>query len=462
MCGIVGGIGRPIQRAIDSLKHRGPDACGSVQRGKFWLGHTRLAILDLDSRSNQPYLQGNIALTYNGELWNYKALRQELSANHGHTFSTTGDTEVVAVALELWGTGALVRFEGMFALAWTDGDRLWLARDRFGETPLHYSSHGVAFASELRGLQAMGARGRFDWVLPGHVLTFSASGLDYRRCWYSLPERPANSTLEESVPRLRDEISRGVEERSISDVPVCALLSGGIDSTAVLYHLRQHRSEVVAYTAVHNPKSSDLKCARLAAKYFDIELREIQVPAPTASDLAGVVRRIEQPHKAQVEIGWACLHLAQRMRADGFRVTYSGEGSDELWASYRFISYHMIKRHGWFACRRDLFVGQHRKNFSRCNKVFMAHGIECRLPFLHTSLVEFALSLPQSSVVCGKNPKAVLCEAYRGLVPTRIVDRSKLAFQDGAGLKGAAAQVVSDPRRFYSFEFARAYRGQKP
>ena len=123
-----------------------------------------------------------------------------------------------------------------------------------------------------------------------------------------------------------------------------------------------------------------------------IELREVMIPLPSSADLSTVIRCIEMDCKAQVEIGWPCLRLAQAMRADGFKVTYSGEGSDELWASYGF-AYHALKTQDWHAYRKDLFLSQARKNFARCNKVFMAHCVECRLPFLNTALVEYALSL---------------------------------------------------------------------
>jgi asparagine synthase (glutamine-hydrolysing) len=191
---------------------------------------------------------------------------------------------------------------------------------------------------------------------------------------------------------------------------------------------------------------------------------EVPVPLPTRRDLADVVRRIEMPYKAQVEIGWPCLHLAREMQASGFKVSFSGEGSDELWASYGF-SYHVLSRtfsgrkvfggpaaewneeqeRTWCEYRRGLFTAQHAKNFARCNKVFMAHGVECRLPFLHTELVEFALSVPVDVTVvrnAGRGPskqKAVMYEAWDGLVPDEIVRRHKVAFQDGLGLKDAIA-----------------------
>lgn len=145
--------------------------------------------------------------------------------------------------------------------------------------------------------------------------------------------------------------------------------------------------------------------------------------------------------------------LVAVMREDGFRVTFSGEGSDELWASYGF-AYHALQKQDWHSYRRDLFLSQSYKNFIRCNKIFMAHSIECRLPFLHYPLVEFALSLPRAIVQNGRSkPKAIIQDAFRGLLPAPIVDRPKVAFQDGMGLKRAIETVLPSPERFYHAEY---------
>jgi asparagine synthase (glutamine-hydrolysing) len=188
----------------------------------------------------------------------------------------------------------------------------------------------------------------------------------------------------------------------------------------------------------------------------------VPVPAPSADDLASVVRTIEMPSKAQVEIGWPCLVLAEAMRADGFKVTYSGEGSDELWASYGFC-YHALQRRDWHQYRKALFGSQARKNFPRANNVFMRCSVECRLPFLHTPLVELALSLPEHVVREGRSrPKAVLQDAVADLLPTGVVRRPKLAFQDGLGLKTAIAQTIASPERFYHAEHHRVFEREQP
>lgn len=500
MCGVCAVVGRNaalIGAGVEALEHRGPDDQASVRlQEDVALGHTRLSILDLDERSRCPMTRYNVTLVYNGECWNYLDLRAEI-ALAGHEFSTTGDTEVVAAALALWGVGALERFEGMFALAWWDAssESLYAARDRFGEIPLHIApmADGWALSSEIKALPALGARhDQAEWVGPGEWIRLTRNrkfpvlhgGWNIEReTWYAAPAEPIQITAEQAGPAMRSLLERACGERSISDVPVCTLLSGGIDSTAVAYHLRNHVGSLTAYTAVYNPKSQDARMAREAAKALGIELREVVVPLPGRDDLAEIVRRIEMPYKAQVEIAWPCWHLAQQIAEDGFKVVFSGEGSDELWASYGF-TYHVLTRifgdrafgtghiyepgreREWCEYRRDTFTAQHRKNFARCNKVFMAHGIECRLPFLHTPLVEFALSVPVDACVerkPGKGPskqKAVMYEAYDGLVPEQIVRRHKVAFQEGMKIKEPIEAMFGSAvgaKMFYNGVFKEAY-----
>jgi asparagine synthase (glutamine-hydrolysing) len=460
MCGIVGSIGGAIEAGIKALAHRGPDAQGMVRLGDIRLGHTRLAILDPDPRSNQPFCYRDVHLVFNGEIWNFREIRTELQAR-GHRFQTSGDTEVVAAALAAWGTEALPRLNGMFALAWAiDGDRLYLARDRFGEVPLHLAKQRpFFFASELKALLALGTDPRsFADVPPGHWVEISERGMS-QGCYYDAPLHLCPDDREAASQKVYDLLRCGAEERAVADVPVCTLLSGGIDSAAVAFFLSRAVPSLVAYTAALDPKAHDLRCARLVAEALGIELRVVPIRPPSAEDLGRVVRYIEMPHKAQVEIGWACLQLAERMRADGFKVTFSGEGSDELWASYGF-AYHGLQKQDWHRYRKALFLSQARKNFVRCNKVFLAYGVECRLPFLHAPLVEYALSLTQRAVQNGRSqPKAVLQVAFQGKLPDPITRRPKVAFQDGLGLKAAIAARLADPQRFYAAEFANFLRG---
>jgi asparagine synthase (glutamine-hydrolysing) len=416
--------------------------------------HTRLAIIDCHPRSNQPFTYGQTTISYNGELWNFREVRA-LLAQEGCSFQTNGDTEVMAAALDRWGAAALPRFDGMFAVAWTkDGQEVSLARDRYGEIPLHWAPG--AFASERKALLGMGIAGHLiQDVPPGGLLTLCPSGARITT-WYALPAREQRIDRLTAADRLRTLLEEAVTARQIADVPLATLFSGGLDSATIAAILVRSFPGIPSYIAVYDPRSPDLRAARIGAEALGLTLREVRVPSPTADDLAGVVRVIEMSSKAQVEIGWPCLALARAMQADGIRVIFSGEGSDELWASYGF-SYHGIQQEGWGPHRRKLIRAQAAKNFARCNKIFMAAGIECRLPFLSPPLVEYALSLPQATVQDRGRPKAVLQDAVGDWLPSRLRDRPKLAFQDGLGMKSAAAQAVAQPARFYRQEYARTF-----
>lgn len=462
MCGIAGGaVGRDaVERALDLIAHRGPDGRAVHAEGCWTVGHVRLAVVDLDPRSDQPMTRGATTVAYNGECWNHAALRSELEAA-GQTFSTPGDTEVVATALDEWGEAALPRMEGMFAVAWTCGDgTVRLARDRFGEVPLHVgrAAGGPVFASELAGLLALGAApSTVRWVPPGCVVELGLDGSAVTRPYRSTVARPADVSAEEAAAGIVDRLAAACRERAMTDVPAACLASGGLDSSAVALLLKPWLPALPLYTAVLDPRSSDLRAAREVAGFLDLPLVEVKVEPPTAADLARVVEVIEQPSKAQVEIAWACLALADALHADGIKVVFSGEGSDELWASYG-SSFHGVKAKGWYDYRVDTFVGQHRKNFPRCNKAFARSSVEARLPFLHSGVVDWALGLPRSAVA-PKRDKQLMRDGFRGLLPDRVLTRAKEAFQTAAGLDDAAAAAVADPARFYRAEFARRFRG---
>jgi asparagine synthase (glutamine-hydrolysing) len=465
MCGIIAGFGEDLSAGLAALIHRGPDAQATAQIGDISLGHTRLSIIDVSDRSNQPFQYGDTTIVFNGEIWNYRQLRSSLELD-GCRFRTESDTEVLAAVLNRYGPAALNRIEGMFAAAWTDraGQVLRFARDSFGEVPLHFTEpsceglFGIGrfmLASEKKALIAAGVRPESIIMCPpGHYgsIRKGERAVDLR-CFYFPKAEPSESRLTksraEAAPVVRKLIELGAEERTIADVPVCTLLSGGIDSAAVALTLKRHFPNLVAYTAVHKAGSKDHQSARLMARELGIELREVEVPTPSVDDLSEVIRIIEMPYKAQVEIGWACLVLARQMQKDGFKVTFSGEGSDELWASYGF-AYHALQTEDWHEYRRDLYISQNFKNFARCNKIFMAHSIECRLPFLNRKLAEFALSLPRNVVQDGSaRPKAVIQDAFSGILPDVVTRRAKVAFQDGCGLKDAIAKAISNPRQRY-------------
>jgi len=468
MCGIIAATGDvDLSAAVAALRHRGPDFQHAGTYGGCSLGHTGVAIQGPGPRSPQPCYAGPVTVAYNGELFNGPAIRSCVDDRAPYSWQTTGDTETIAAALAVLGPEiALPNLDGMFAVAWADErdpGGLHLARDRLGEVPLHVHGGGqhTFAASELKAFRALGLRHLGPAVMdigagqhwrcgPGGSLRMSPfAGIPAGQV-YALPH-------DARWRRLRALLGQAVQRRLISDVPVCTLLSGGIDSAVIAYELAQRVPDLHAYTAVMDPKSADVRAARETADAIGVKLTEVPVPAPSADDMAAVVRQIELPLKAQVEIGWPCLALARQISSDGFKVTYSGEGADELWGSYGF-AYHAIKRHGFTAARRQLVAKQARANFIRVNKSFASAGTEARLPWLDPDLVAFCLGCSQiDATLAGAHPKGLLIAAYSGLLPDRVLRRPKLAFQDGLGIKDVIGAQLPDPGRFYRAEFTRVY-----
>ena len=465
MCGIIGGFNPDnINLGLDSIQHRGPDYKQIKQIESVSFGHVRLAIMDTSDLSHQPFTVGGITIIFNGAIWNFREIRQYLIDTYNINFNTDGDTEVLAHLLDKEDLSGLDRIQGMFVVAWTRGNEdITVARDRHGETPLHYSllenslfPH-FTFSSEIKGLRAMGIHySTINMLSPGSYIR--ATNLDSikteKGLWYDIRQNLKKNLFtdrDSASQHIKTLVESGSLERTVSAVPVCVLLSGGVDSSVIALAALKNIPNLTSYIAVHNEKSKDLYCAREVAEMLNIELVEVKVEPPIVDDVKDIINTIEMPYKAQVEIAWPCIKLAQRITSDGFKVVLSGEGSDELWGSYG-MSYHGIKEHGYEEYRLRLFGSQERKNFARCNKIFMKYGVECRLPFLNTELVETALGMEQDIVWNTKSrPKAVLQDSYVNLLPEQIIKRPKMAFQDGMGIKEEFKKVLDkSPKVYYN------------
>lgn len=451
MCGIAGSLRLTVdvEAMLDRISHRGPDGRGLEEHGDAKHGHVRLSLLDLSDASAQPFRAGGCTLSYNGELWNHSELRKALQAE-GCQFRTTGDTEVVCHALARWGIpGALHKMDGMFGIALSDSHGgHWLIRDRFGKIPLYAErkATGWQWSSERKGFADRGASA--SPVPPGTFVDLNA-GKVHR--WYTLPtEQQADPDF------VREALRRGVSKRLAADAPVAVLASGGLDSTFILSLAASVSREVTAYTAFVDSQSEDLKAARASCAEYGIRLVEVPVGRPTEQDLIAAIRAIEIPSKAQVEIAALCVPLARRIAADGFKACLSGEAADELFGGYgnMCIRAALSDDSGWRLIREQQLEKMARGNFVRCNKAFMAAGVECRLPFMERELVERVVSTSKSNCPPGKR---LLKEAAKGYVPQRIISRQKETFQGASGMKSGAASCVAAPQRFYNAEVRRLF-----
>ncbi len=371
MCGIAGIIHRDREHAVspatvramcDAMRHRGPDDEGVFVSGRVGLGMRRLSIIDLPG-GHQPIFNedGTKVIVFNGEVYNYRELRRELLAR-GHKLATQSDTETILHLYEDHGVDCISRLRGMFGFALWDQstERLILARDRFGIKPLYVvtAPWGLAFASELKALHAAKLTGgELDWnaldlffrlgyipapatpfvgvrkLEPGHVLVWQDGQVRTTRYW-DLPT-DGEQAIDDVERRVLEWLDESVEAHMVSDVPVAAFLSGGIDSSAVVSSMAQNGATPHAYTARYHGSGADradeTDLARLLANRYGAKLTIVDV-RPSVRDLfEPIVHALDEPHADDSAIpSW----LISRTVASDYKVALVGTGGDELFAGY--------------------------------------------------------------------------------------------------------------------------------
>ena len=382
MCGICGEItfdqraasAASVQRMADALAPRGPDGEGIVARGRVALGHRRLSIIDLSSRAEQPMVDSELGLTiaFNGCIYNYEALRQELSAI-GYRFFSGGDTEVILKAYHAWGEACVERLIGMFAFVIHEREtgRVVMARDRFGIKPLYLaeSPGRLRFASSLPALLAAGdidtsidrvALHRYmsfhavvpapETILkgvrklpPATVRVIEADGRSRERRYWTLSfDRSAGDIrlpTAEWEERILSSLRTAVERRMVADVPVGVLLSGGVDSSlivALLAEAGQTGLETfsIGFESANGETGDEFVYSDLVAERFGTRHHQIFVPSvDLVAELPGAVAAMSEPMVSYDCIGF---YLLSREVAKHIKVVQSGQGADEIFAGYHW------------------------------------------------------------------------------------------------------------------------------
>lgn len=373
MCGIAGIIrldGQTVDpaaldRLTDALSHRGPDGRGVSVVGSVGLGHRRLKILDLSEAAYQPMLteDGSVSLTFNGEIYNFKELRDELTLR-GHHFTSTGDTEVLIKLYQEYGKDCIAKLRGMFAFAIHDRKRniVVLARDRLGKKPLKYFRNGgaFAFASELKALRTLpecprGMQGEdvhhFLTMMyvpsPGtglkgivklpaaHTLTIDlgSGNATLERYWSLSYTSDSTPTLGEWEEKVRAVFEESVALRMRSDVPVGAFLSGGVDSSAVVMAMSKLSPKPVETFSIGSAVEThnELPLAQLVAKKFGTNHHPITVEPDIVHLLPELVATYEEPYADSSAIP---TYLIARETKKSVTVALNGDGGDENFAGY--------------------------------------------------------------------------------------------------------------------------------
>ncbi len=459
MCGIalICGPGASLvtfRQMLDLLAPRG-ETEGASYSDDLLAGTQRLRIVDRE-RAVQPWTtrDGRWLLCYNGEIFNYRELGDELRGL-GRQLRTDSDTEVLLEAFLQWGERAVTRLRGEFAFVIADrrAARVYLARDQLGVKPLYWSASGgcLHVASEIKALVGVGAP--ISCVPAGHHGWASAETGPELAPYTALlsPAGPPSriDDPDEAATLLRAALADSIAVRAGTDLTVGVILSGGLDSSITLMHVQAVHPDCVAIT-VGAPGSQDIAYAsRLTAELaVPHEVIEISPGQIGLDDVRAAIRICELSEYGDIINAVACVPLYRRVRDLGIKVVLTGDGSDELFGGYPMYD--------WItgAQQRRLFLHKlanlGRTELQRIDRVSMSHGVETRVPFLDPALVELAMRLPMTMKVRDGTEKWILRQAFADLLPGYVAWRPKNPLSHSSGLHERA--------RMYKPLFARIHR----
>lgn len=383
MCGIIGITGNSVQNIdaskislmLASLSKRGPDDQGTLSFPLCTLGQTRLSIVDL-SGGHQPMRDNkrDMAITFNGEIYNYRELRKELEAK-GYVFSTHSDTEVILKMYQEYGKGCLKYLDGMFAFAIWDNEKklLFMARDRFGKKPIYYAfddEENFIFASEIK---AIFASGKIKGILnleaidnylalmyvpphkniyknifalePAECATYQNNKLTKKKYW-GLTYSPLDISYADAKEKVRELLTKSVKKRMIADVEIGSFLSGGVDSTLVTLLAQSFsKTPIKTFSVGYQDYASELPFALEASKKIGSDHYTLQAKDDMVDELHKVMAYFDEPHADSSDFP---QHLVSKLAGSKVKVALSGDGADELFLGY-----------GWYTRHRHLSYRAH-------------------------------------------------------------------------------------------------------
>lgn len=506
MCGIAGAFRPHLQDAslIQALEHRGPD-------GLVWeaiddsvsFGHARLAIIDPSPAGRQPMRFGPWAITYNGEIYNFRELRAHLEAK-GERFTTQTDTEVLLRMWAVYGADCLPALDGQFAFAVynTDSRELTLVRDRAGEKPLYWRAEGMGFwfASELRPLiwvgdavdqESLALYALYRYVPaprtilrgvqklpPAHILVYRPDGTHTLRRWWSWEVEPHHdvsvagfrAAVEQTEAMLQESVCR----RLVADVPLGMFLSGGIDSSLTAAFAAAPKTFSIGFEGA----ASEHLEARAIAKHLGTEHHEHMVtPADFEAVGRGIGAKLDEPNGDR-----SCVpaYLLSRFAREHVKVALSGDGGDELFGGYQRYFHGCTSPADYYAnllpvygdahpgemaaadplwrtleplhARRALDFNRYLPGcvLSKMDRMSMQHGLEVRTPFLMPDLMDLARTLPAAYLVNGGMGKLVLREIASRHLPRDVALAPKRGFGMPKGVfsqnSKAIAEMIEDAK----------------
>ena len=491
MCGIGGLISLdstnvvPLAKTMmKSMNKRGPDGTGlfidnrlyqyespekilcNSPNTKLALGHNRLAIVG-DRQHIQPFqsCDGKLVMEHNGEIYNYKMLKEKLKKEH-HFVSNT-DSEVVVHLLEHYyketGFSDLLKairktvadIDGIYALAIKDEneDKIYLVRDRLGIRQIYYGQNDkvIGFASERKGLWQIGIKEPTFSLLPGHCVILSdkiSSPIKISEPPINYSNEPTFSNLEDAIFSYKNALYNSIKKRSQDLSRIGIIFSGGIDSVLIAKITKELVPHVTCYTS-GIAGSDDIKFSKLIADELDLDLKINELDVKDIENmLPNILNIIETNNSTQAEVSipiFGALNLAAK---DGLRVVFTGQGADELFGGYPWY-FKIVSKYGYSKLKeymiQDLLL-LYKETLEREDKLAMANSIEMREPFLDSDVVKTATSINMNLNIFNNNDifgKRVHRElAIRVGIPKDIAYREKQAAQHGAGIHGILTKIA--------------------
>ena len=474
MCGIVGAfelkensekLRSKVLEMSRRIRHRGPDWSGIHTSENAILAHERLAIVDPTSGKQPIYSKDKkIILAANGEIYNHRLLRKEIS---DYDFSTGSDCEVILALFKKKGVDFIDDLNGIFAFAIYDEnkDEYLIARDHMGIIPLYmgWDKKGTFFvASELKSLE--GFCDKIELFPPGHYLSSKEGKLIkwYKRDWENYDNVSNNST---EIDHLRNALSKAVKRQLMSDVPYGVLLSGGLDSSitsavAKIYadkRIESNDQKAAWWPTLHSfavglEGSPDLKAAKKVADYIGTVHHEIIFTIQEGIDaISDVIYHLETYDVTTIRASTPMFLMARVIKSMGIKMVLSGEGSDEIFGGYLY--FHKAPNDKEFHNETVRKLDKlHQYDCLRANKALAAWGIEGRVPFLDKEFMDVAMSInPKDKMISEQRmEKWVLRKAFEDLLPKEVAWRQKEQFSDGVGyswidtLKEMVENEISD------------------
>ena len=441
MCGIIVSLGgHPSTCVPGTIKHRGPDGSRSMTMGKCRMDFVRLSINDTSEDGMQPFIRSNEMLVCNGEIYNHREFEtgKELSGS---------DCECLIGMLKKYGirdTCNLVR--GVFAFAWTDGERLLVARDPIGVRPLFYTrtpEGSIVFASEMKALPV-----RADVFPPGH---FYDSYLDdfvcYHNLYWSTVPTGKDSAEWEIQKRFEESVARRIAN---TDREVGFLLSGGLDSSLVAAVAKKLGVKNMKTFSIGQSDSPDILAARKVADFLGSNHHEIIFDFDEGVRvIPDVIRSLESYDTTTIRASTPMWLLCQWISKNTeCKVILSGEGSDELFGGYLYFKGAPSEEAFQMETIRRVRL-LHQFDVLRADRCAAAHGLELRVPFLDRDFVDTVIRIPPALKMTHEEKK-LLRDAFEGYLPEEILRRRKDAFSDAVGygwvnyVKAKASNLFSD------------------